>query len=469
MSEQTPQSRISRRKFLKVAGASAAMAALAACAPSTPTATQPAAPAAQPTTAAAKPAEVKATSAPAVVTKPFAGKELNIFTGNHHDAYVKETYVPMFQEKTGAKVNYTSIGSGDADAKYAVFVASQDGSQDILYSWETLSAKYGRSLMEDITDKFPAKTLEGVSPTAAKAFTFLGKRYGIPFDSNIFIFMWNTDLYKAAGLDPAKPPESWAQFVEYSKKLTTGGKYATLFTFGDGNSAFATFAPLFNTTGTLLVSEDLTKLQIDNEAGLLTMQAIYDAVVKDKIVDPNGLSINSSIEQGKVFRAGNFAHYIAAPNHFTLTMDPTQSQIVGKAASGIIPGLKNRSGSLGLFEGYAINKFGKNKDVAIAFLEHMVSPEVQKQVAMKWGRPPALLSTYDDPEVQKASPQFAVVKEQAKYQSPRYGSPFYFDLGNVFNEQMQAMFKGSKSVQETVKGIQADGQKLIDAYWAKAK
>ena len=199
------------------------------------------------------------------------------------------------------------------------------------------------------------------------------------------------------------------------------------------------------------------------------MQAIYDAVVKDKIVDPNGLSINSSIEQGKVFRAGNFAHYIAAPNHFTLTMDPTQSQIVGKAASGIIPGLKNRSGSLGLFEGFAINKFGKNKDVAIAFLEHMVSPEVQKQVAMKWGRPPALLSTYDDPEVQKASPQFAVVKEQAKYQSPRYGSPFYFDLGNVFNEQMQAMFKGSKSVQETVKGIQADGQKLIDAYWAKAK
>lgn len=465
MSEEKNNQRVSRRKFLQIAGASAAMAALAACAPQTPTATAPSAPAAP----AQKPAESKPASGPAIVAKAFAGKELNIFTGNHHDGYVKEAYVPMFQEKTGAKVNYTSIGAGDADAKYAVFVASQDGSQDILYSWETLSAKYGRSLMEDITDKFPAKTLEGVSPVAAKAFTFLGKRYGVPFDSNIFIFMWNTDLYKAAGLDASKPPENWAQFVDYSKKLTTGGKYATLFTFGDGNSAFATFAPLFNTTGSLLVSEDLTKLQVDNADGVLVMQAIYDAVAKDKFVDPNGVSINSSIEQGKVFRAGNFAHYIAAPNHYTLTMDPAQSQIVGKAATGIIPGLKNRSGSLGLFEGYAINKFGKNKDVAIAFLEHMVSPEVQKQVAVKWGRPPSLLSTYDDPEVQKASPQFAVVKEQAKYQAPRYGSPFYFDLGNVFNEHMQRMFKGEKSPQETVKTIQTEGQKLIDAYWAKNK
>src|ERR671937_724091 len=123
MSEQESP-RISRRQFLKYVGSSAAFAAAAAaCAPaSTPASSQP-------------PSSGVPTTAPAVIVKPLAGKELNIFTGNHHDAFVKATYVPMFQEKTGAKVNYTSIGSGDADAKYAVFVASQDGSQDILYSW----------------------------------------------------------------------------------------------------------------------------------------------------------------------------------------------------------------------------------------------------------------------------------------------------------------------------------------------
>lgn len=466
MSEhQTPQ--ISRRTFLKLAGASTALAALAAAAACAP-ATTPA-PAATSAPAAAATSATAATKVPAVIAKPFAGRELNIFTGNHHDLYVRDTYVPMFQEKTGAKVNYTSIGSGDADAKYAVFVASQDGSQDILYSWETLNAKYGRSLMEDISTSFSSTVKAGLSPLTIKAFTFLGKLYGIPFDSNIFIFMWNKDMYTAAGLDPTKPPESWSQFVEYSKKLTIPGQYATMITVGDGNASFATFASLFNSTGSLLYNDDLTKFSVDNEAGVQTMQAIYDAIVTQKIADPTGVPIVSSIEQGKVFRAGKFAHYIAAPNHFTLTMDPAQSQIVGKAASGIIPGQKLRSGSLGLFEGFGINKFGKNKDVALAWLEHMSSPEVQKQVALKWGRPPALMSMYNDADVQKASPQFATVVEQAKYPGPRYGSPFYFDVGSVFADYINRMLKGEKSPKEAVGLIQTEAQKIIDAYWAKVK
>ena len=448
---------ISRRTFLKLAGASAALAAVAAAAACAPTPAPVATSGPAPTTA------------PAVIVKPLAGRELNIFTANHHDAFVQKTYVPMFQDKTGVKVNYTSIGSGDADAKYAVFVASQDGSQDILYSWETLNAKYGRSLMEDITTAFKPAVLAGLSPLTVKAFTFLGKLYGIPFDSNIFIFMWNKDMYTAAGLDPTKPPESWSQFVDFSKKLTIPGQYATMLTVGDGNASFATFASLFNSTGSLLYNDSLTKFQVDNDAGVQTMQAIYDAIITQKIADPTGVPIVSSIEQGKVFRAGKFAHYIAAPNHFTLTMDPTQSQIVGKAASGIIPGQKLRSGSLGLFEGYGINKFGKNKDVALAFLEHMVSPEVQKQVAMVWGRPPSLVSMYDDADVQKTSPQFATVKEQAKYPGPRYGSPFYFDVGNVFADYINRMLKGEKSPKEAVALIQTESQKLIDAYWAKVK
>jgi len=446
-------SRLSRRQFLKIAGAStfAAAAGVATGAPAS-------------ATRGTTPAMAKH------VAKPLDGQELNIFTGNHHDKYVRDLVIPMFQDKTGAKVNYTSIGGGDIDAKYAVFVASQDGSQDVLYSWETLNAKYGRTLMEDITTSFPAKTLQGIAPVTVKAFTFLGKRYGIPFDSNIFIMMYNKDLYKAAGLDPEKPPQTWKEFIAYSKKLTKAGQYATLFTLGDGNASFATFASMFNSTGSLLYNADLTKFSVDNEAGLMTMNAINDAITKDKVVDPTGLPLVSSIEQGKVFRAGKFAHYIAAPNHYTLAQDSTQSQVVGKVGMSIIPGLKLRSGSLGLFEGYGINKYSKNKVAALAFLDFMVSPEVQKNVvAINWGRPPSRLATYDDPDVQKASPQFAVVKQQAKFPAPRYGSPFYFDVGTVFSNYMNKMVKGEKTPKAAVTGIQADAQKLVDAYWAKVK
>ena len=52
---------------------------------------------------------------------------------------------------------------------------------------------------------------------------------------------------------------------------------------------------------------------------------------------------------------------------------------------------------------------------------------------------------------------------------PRYGSPFYFDVGTVFSNYMNKMVKGEKTPKAAVTGIQADAQKLVDAYWAKVK
>jgi len=467
MAHELSRPRISRRDLLKVTGLSLAATILSSCGSSqtAPTATTAAKATAAPasTTGAAQP------SAPAAVSKPFAGKELNMLIPNHHTANVHDLWVPIFQDKTGAKVNWTEIGTGDVDAKYAVFVASQDKTFDTFYSWETLNAKYGPALMEDLTGKVSKQAVDGLVPAPVKSFTFLGKLYAVPFDANMSIFMWNQDLYKAAGLDPAKAPQSWQEFMDFSKKLTTGGKFATLFTFGDPNSGFVSFAQLFNTTGGQLLTDDLKKLQIDNEFGLATMTALQDAHVTSKIADPSGITVSSSIEQGKIFRGGNMGHYFAFPNHFALAQDPTQSQIVGKAATGIVPGIKLRSASINGFEGYAVNKFSTNKELAAAWVEFTVSPEVQKLVALKWGRPPALQSVFDDPEVGKAAPQFAAVKEQGKYPAARYGSPFYFDLGSVVNDWTLRVIKGEKDPKEAVATIQKDGQKVIDDYWAKVK
>lgn len=449
MSSKQSNSSLSRRRFLALTGLTMAAGALAACAPVAP---------------AAAPASDSAEGGAASTE----GRTFAIFAANHHTDNVKNLWVPLFEEQTGVTVEWIEIGGGDADAKLAVFVASQDSSFDVSYSWETFTAKYGRTLFEDLNPLMDAEMIGGLAPAATKALSFLDGQYGVPFDSNQAIFMMNNDIYAEAGLDPAAPPESWDQFMEYSKATTIDGRYATLFTMGDGNSTFVTFISLFNSTGGQLLSDDLTQLQLNTAEGLLTMNAIYDAFVTSKIADPAGITIASSIEQGKVFRAGNMAHYYAFPNHYTLANDPTQSEVVGKVTTSIIPGMSLRSGSVNAFEGYSINRFSENKDLGVLWLEHIISPEVQKLVALNWGRPPALLSTFDDAEVAEKSPQFATVREQGEYPSPRYGSPFYFDVGTVFNQHMLGLINDEITPQEAIDRIQADGQALIDEYWAKA-
>jgi hypothetical protein len=79
-----------------------------------------------------------------------------------------------------------------------------------------------------------------------------------------------------------------------------------------------------------------------------------------------------------------------------------------------------------------------------------------------------LTATFDEPAVIEKSPQFATVKEQGQYPAPRYGSPFYFDVGAVFVEHMLAMIDGNLTPEAAIETIQSEAQTMVDEYWAKA-
>jgi sn-glycerol 3-phosphate transport system substrate-binding protein len=50
-----------------------------------------------------------------------------------------------------------------------------------------------------------------------------GNLYSMPFNSSTPIFYYNKDVFQKAGLDPAKPPQTWKQVEEYAKKIIASG------------------------------------------------------------------------------------------------------------------------------------------------------------------------------------------------------------------------------------------------------
>jgi len=50
-----------------------------------------------------------------------------------------------------------------------------------------------------------------------------GNLFSMPFNSSTPIFYYNRDVFQKAGLDPAKPPQTWKQVEEYSKKIIASG------------------------------------------------------------------------------------------------------------------------------------------------------------------------------------------------------------------------------------------------------
>ncbi len=62
-------------------------------------------------------------------------------------------------------------------------------------------------LFQDITDKIAALPFKDViAPGAIQASTWEGKQYGLPFVTDLSVWMYNKKLFAQAGLDPNKPP-----------------------------------------------------------------------------------------------------------------------------------------------------------------------------------------------------------------------------------------------------------------------
>jgi sn-glycerol 3-phosphate transport system substrate-binding protein len=84
-------------------------------------------------------------------------------------------------------------------------------------------------------DKFDLSTYE---PNVLGYYSVGGKLYGMPFNTSAPILYYNKDLFKAAGLDPNKPPRTYAEVLDYAKKLTKKDASGKMLVAGYGISIY---------------------------------------------------------------------------------------------------------------------------------------------------------------------------------------------------------------------------------------
>src|SRR4051812_13948801 len=93
---------------------------------------------------------------------------------------------------------------------------------EVQTSWITPYVATGK--LRDITGVVSANLdLKDFVPAALESARSDGKLYGLPFQAEALAMFYRKDLYRAAGLDPEKPPQTWPDFVEVAKKLTVVG------------------------------------------------------------------------------------------------------------------------------------------------------------------------------------------------------------------------------------------------------
>ncbi len=476
LAEQILRTRLSRRGLLK-AGVTAPLGAafLAACqsgaaSPSAAPATAAATPAATPaaTTAPSVAATAAATPAPSVAPSAAAfpdltGKTVRVWAGGTTGP-VSQRYAADFEALTGAKVEVTIVPFAERAIKFAGLVASQDGSIDVLYGAGSFVGQFGDRLYENLDDAAYASKIDKSAfvPAILPVLSANGGLRALPQHSEMEIYIYNKEYFQAAGLDPENPPTSWAELYAAAPKLTSGNRFPCavpwLASFGSG----AYWLAMYNSfPGAKLLSDDRSQVLFDNEQALATWRTLEQGF-KTKFFDPNLDPTVDDYGTGKLFNGGGTASQI---NFAELWAQAVSGNVADFGATikadvvgaSILPGVEpNTSGSINGFEGYGINKYGTQKDAALAYILFESGRDFQKKLNLSKALPSSRLDVLNDPEITATYPVGSVLAEQGGYNLDRYASPY--DWTPPFNDGIAKLFRGEITAAQAhsaaVKGVQ---------------
>jgi len=155
-------------------------------------------------------------------------KELNIMFVAGNFAESMQKIYSDYEEEFGVKINYTVLGVDTYYQKMLVELSSGSDAYDLIYLMSPQFLQYASNdwlypLDDFIADKSITNdellNLDGLMPSSVEAQKYNDTLYGLPVCSLTCLLYWRKDLFEAAGLDPAQPPQTWDELLTYAKKL----------------------------------------------------------------------------------------------------------------------------------------------------------------------------------------------------------------------------------------------------------
>jgi sn-glycerol 3-phosphate transport system substrate-binding protein len=298
-----------------------------------------------------------------------------------------------------------------------------------------------------------------------------GLMLSMPFNSSTPVLYYNKAAFEAAGLDPEQPPETWDQLVEFAEKTQEAGYPCGFTTQWQSwiqvenmsawhNKPLGTQANGFEGLDTELVinQNDITPRHIAN-MGEWQKTKIFDYGGRRGDPDPKFFTGECAM-----FFASSAAYATVKANvqgfEFGIGMLPYYDDVEGAPQNSIIGGA-----TLWVLQG----REEADYEGVAEFFEYLSSPEVQADWHQFTGYLPITEAAYEltkeqgfyekNPGTETAIQQITLNPPTENSKGLRFGS--FVQIRDIVNEELEAVWQGSKSAQQALDDAVARGNELI--------
>lgn len=295
--------------------------------------------------------------------------------------------------------------------KLTAAAASGGGPDFVTMGVEQLPRFYDMGIIQPIDD-FESLVDPAVLPEAFVPYLKKDGKY-ISFPMGFFsvCLYYNKDMFKAAGLDPEKPPTTWDEMISDAVKLTKDNNGNTE-QYGlalAAKESIPNWQILLWGNGGDVIDSSNTKAVINSPQNVETVKQFADLVLNKHISPPAPTGLDVS----KLFNAGKTAMMMGGPWEKAGFQTAKINFGVAQIPAGPKADVTYGGGTYTI-----LTKSGAARKEAVGeYLKYWISKETQIQWALGSGYPPARTDIMDDPAFKddEVVKQFAKGLEHAKF------------------------------------------------------
>ena len=363
-------------------------------------------------------------------------RQIAEFTKANPDIKIEPEAVPYGQFPTKMAVRFKA---GDAPDLAMAEV-------DWIHAW--VKQGWVRDLNPLVANTGGKAFLDNYFPILINQATVDGKLYGLPRHAGGYLLYYNSDLFKEAGLDPAKPPRNWEELLAYAKKLTKKDAAGNTVQWGiaihgmNVPSVVSRFVNWMYANGADILTPDNKRGLLDQPKAIEALKFWSELYTKEKVVPPGAVQVGPA--QGRTLFAQK---KVAMLQGIIWGVSQTLAENPAMAGSLLVaPFPKQMPNAPSNFQVVydTISAQSKHPEEAWKLLQWFARPENQVGLYKASRYSPSRKDVFRLPDIQSdpAARVLAVVDENLKSEP---AIPQWAEINHIIGDAMQEALNGTKT------------------------
>ena len=290
--------------------------------------------------------------------------------------------------------------------------------------------------------------------------------YGVPYQNSTPLVYYNVDHFKEVGLDPNKPPQTWAELVDAARKLTKrDGDKVERYGFAMAENydylGWLMEAWSLSNGGRYFNEEYGGEVYYDTPSMLGAAQFVQDLVFKHKVMaqgvtDAGGVSTS--------FFTGKASMVLLSTGALSFIRENMKAAYnVAFVPRNVRNAVPIGGGSLVMFKGLG----EEQQKAGWKFIKWLSSAETLGQWSRFTGYFSPRKSAYDSADMKEfiaKNPDAKVALDQLVYAKPWFATYQTVAVRKALEDEIQAMLNGKKKADAVVKDAQKKADELMKPY-----